>query len=961
VNRTLHPQDHISHFRVIQPLGGGGMGEVYVATDESLQRDVALKILPPRLVRDEDRLRRFVTEARSASSLNHPNIVTIYEIGKDRVRGSEAGGEDSTAEPVHFISMELVTGETLSAKIYESKSDLRSLIGYVAQAAEGIAKAHNSGIVHRDLKPANIMVSNDGFAKVLDFGLAKLTEHRPEPLDDRTEDPTRAMNTGEGLLIGTVGYMSPEQVQANPVDHRSDIFSLGCILYEAAAKRRPFVAPTPVEVMHHILRERPTPIEELNPDVPSEVRRIIRRCLAKNPDQRFQSMKDLALELREVCDEYESLPSSGSSGAALAPGSLLTKPPLRRAAMAAMIVVGLLGAGGIAFGIVSAIGGRARTASAGSPGKDLGLSVLMTRNDLTEATLSNDGRYLSFVSTKDDKSTLNVRQVRTGSDVQIVPPQDYFVRGVSFSPDGDYLYYLNQDPDSPAYSALFQVPSLGGTPQKILFDIDTAAGFSPDGSRLCFRRGMPQIQMDTLVVADVASRQEKELIRIQSPEAFQSAPAWSPDGRSVAVGVQNIQGGVRAWVRVIDVASGRQQTVGPPSLFSAVNSVGWLPGGGGIVLSGFVPGTAAPQVFRVGYPGGAVSKLTNDLSGYGGVSVSAAGGALAAVRRTGVANVWVAPADSREGAAHAITTATGTTGSSRESAPLPGGAVAFTVAESDKTHIWRAEADGSSRKQLEAQGLYASSPRFAEKSGIVFAELDEKSGMTHIWRIDPDGSHLRQLTDGKGETFVGLSQDGRTLLFKKWDDVAGLWSLDPSSGAAPTRLATDALDQAALISPDGRLISYGTFTTVQDRIYTRLVVIPAQGGAPVAQILLPPGATRNAWSPDNASLTYVDRNRGWNLMRQPIAGGAPSELTRFSDGQTTDFVWSPDGRRIAVVRKISGAQSIWLVDPRGGEPVKLAEFATGDIFGCRWSIDGKSVLFTYATSTQDVVLIKNVA
>ncbi|HEU5311465.1 MAG TPA: serine/threonine-protein kinase, partial [Candidatus Eisenbacteria bacterium] len=210
--RALQPQDQIAHYRIIGPLGAGGMGEVYLAKDETLERSVALKILPPELVRSEERVRRFVREAKSASSLNHPNIVTIYEIGQDEIRASGSATEPGSAS-VHFISMELVSGETLSTKIHEHKTDLRTLLGYLAQAAEGLAKAHAAGIVHRDLKPGNIMVSKDGYAKVLDFGLAKLTEKQSADLDV-TGGLTQAEDgTGVGAVVGTVGYMSPEQVR----------------------------------------------------------------------------------------------------------------------------------------------------------------------------------------------------------------------------------------------------------------------------------------------------------------------------------------------------------------------------------------------------------------------------------------------------------------------------------------------------------------------------------------------------------------------------------------------------------------------------------------------------------------------------------------------------------------------------------------------------------------------------
>ena len=222
--RTLQPEDEIAHYRIVGPLGAGGMGEVYLAQDQTLERSVALKVLPPELVRSEERVRRFQREAKSASSLNHPNIVTIYEIGQDEVRGHEGAAKESgPSSSVHYISMELVSGETLGQKIHHDKTDLRTLLGYLAQAAEGLAKAHAAGIVHRDLKPSNIMVSKDGYAKILDFGLAKLTEKQSTDDPDLTSGLTRAEDgTSVGAVVGTVAYMSPEQVRGNTVDHRSE-------------------------------------------------------------------------------------------------------------------------------------------------------------------------------------------------------------------------------------------------------------------------------------------------------------------------------------------------------------------------------------------------------------------------------------------------------------------------------------------------------------------------------------------------------------------------------------------------------------------------------------------------------------------------------------------------------------------------------------------------------------------
>jgi Tol biopolymer transport system component len=952
MDHTLQAGDGISHYRIVGALGTGGMGEVYLAQDLSLGRSVALKVLPPRLVRNEERLRRFVIEAKAASSLNHPSIVTIYEIGSGAIE-REGGATD----PVHFIAMERIDGHTLAELIHADKEDLRRLLGYLAQAADGIAKAHGAGIVHRDLKPSNIMVSRDGFAKVLDFGLAKLTESKSAD-EDASVAPTRTgEQTGAGTVMGTVGYMSPEQVQGKSVDHRSDIFSFGCILYEAVTRRRAFEADSAVDTMHKILHDAPVESHELNPKAPADLRRLVRRCLAKSADQRLQSMKDLAIELREIADGYDSLSNSASSGSGASAVGAAPRPAARRSWLiggivaASLVVVALAGA--------YVVSGRRASAGPGSvPGApDMKMAVLMSRDDIREPVLSSDGRYLAYVISPEEKASLNVRQVRTGGDVRILSPQEFQIRGISFSPDGDYVYYLNQDPVSPSYSALFQVPSLGGAPRKVFFDVDTAATFSPDGSRLCFRRGKPDVKADTLVVGELATGTDRELVRIAAPVNFASAPAWAPDGKRVAVAVQTFDAGVRIQVWVVDVESGRRETVESKS-FSNMDSLAWLPDGSALIVTAQSVGALVSQIYRLSYPGGVVRRLTNDLNGYDGLSLASAGRSIAAIRRINVGNVWVAPVDGGK-EAHPLTFATGSSGSSREPLPLPGGNVVAAVLEGDRSVLSRVTDGDSERHRLVAQGLVSFGARYAEKVGIVFTQVSDKDFVPHLWRMDPDGGGLKQLTEGTGEILHDLSPDGGMALFFRTDDPTLLWSLNPATGGEPKQLASNTTGDPASISPDGKLVRYFDFTTVHERIYTRSVVIPSSGGAPVAQFVLPPGTTRTSWSPDGKSVTYVDRNKGWNLLRQPIAGGEPTELTHFTDGVTTEFEWSPDGERIAVVRRIGQKCGLWSVQPGKGDAKLLAEFRTGAITDPRFSPDSKSLVFVYGTSSRDVVLISD--
>lgn len=344
----------ISHYSILEKLGAGGMGEVYKAYDAKLDRPVALKILPLDLVEDEDRLRRFVQEAKSASALNYPHIITIYEIGEAKSEIAEVQGGESKARapesdtgvlvslaretPIHYIAMEYIEGETLHTKIHRDQASLRNLLEYLVQAADGLAKAHAAGIVHRDLKPDNIMINKDGFAKILDFGLAKLVEPVRDPAKstegDLQEAATAVMRRSQpGAVMGTVGYMSPEQAQGKAVDQRSDIFAFGCILYEVVTGHKPFVGDSLIDSLHKIIYTTAPPVKDFNPNCPYELQRIIRRCLAKDADDRYQRVKDISADLRDFLEECRTVASpasihSGISGVLHPSGDSLLDAPV---------------------------------------------------------------------------------------------------------------------------------------------------------------------------------------------------------------------------------------------------------------------------------------------------------------------------------------------------------------------------------------------------------------------------------------------------------------------------------------------------------------------------------------------------------------------------------------------------------------------------------------------------------
>src|SRR5262249_52670205 len=295
----MTPGTKLGRYEIRSKIGEGGMGEVYLAEDASLHRPVALKILRAEIASNRDRMRRFAQEAQAAAALNHPNIAHIYEVGE--------------AERAHFIAMEFIDGATLRELIHQRESALPKLLRHLQHVAEGLAKAHAAGIVHRDLKPDNIMVTRDGHAKIVDFGLAKLMEQpKPETLSaaEASAMATVVMpqNSLPGTVLGTVGYMSPEQAQGRvqDIDHRSDIFSLGCILFEAATGRKPFEGNDALDSLHNIVHA-PTPqIKNFNPDAPNDLQKIVRRCLAKDPDDRYHSIKDVAIELKDLRRDLEA-------------------------------------------------------------------------------------------------------------------------------------------------------------------------------------------------------------------------------------------------------------------------------------------------------------------------------------------------------------------------------------------------------------------------------------------------------------------------------------------------------------------------------------------------------------------------------------------------------------------------------------------------------------------------------
>jgi serine/threonine protein kinase/Tol biopolymer transport system component len=947
-SRTLHPEDQIAQYRVVGPLGAGGMGEVYLAQDQSLERSVALKVLPLELTRSDDRLRRFVQEAKSASALNHPNIVTIYEIGQEPVRS--ASGEPDSG-PLHYISMELISGKTLSAKIHEEKTDLKSLVGYLAQAAEGIAKAHAVGIIHRDLKPGNIMVSDDGYAKVLDFGLAKLLDKTAGP-NEATEIADR---TSEGAVMGTVSYMSPEQVQGKPVDARADVFSFGCILYEAATRQRPFVAESNVEIMHKILHEKPRAVEELNPHVPAELRRVIRRCLAKQPEQRAQSMKDIAIELREVFDEYDSLSSSATSATLTAGGGVMPLSSRRKKNIWPVVAMTAAAAAIAAFVWVGVLHRGAK-----SPGQDfqnMKISAQTNRGDVSDCAISPDGRYLAYITGRNgNPNSLRVRQVATGSDVEILPAQNAALEFPSFSPDGNYVYFCKRKPDAPNYRMLMYVPSLGGREQQKGFDVDTRLAFSPDGKRACFARNYPQAGYAVLMMLDLETGKDKELVRIAGPGGPGGAPSWSSDGKLIAVSllVPPPRGGTT--VVLVNPDSGeRRDFYKRQGAF--LGNISWLPDNTGIAMVGFdLAATLTNQLFLLTYPQGQLRRITNDFNNYAGISAGGTDEALSSTRSTALSNLYLVETTSNQ---PVPLTKTASPENSPVGVNVMGDHVFFGSLHNDFLGVSTVPLTGGEPTTFETGPGHCLVIR-AEGGRIVMQRIDADNQM-HIWTINPDGTGLKQLTSSSGEVLRDVSYDGKWFTYAVTDSTRGIW-VAPTDGGPGRLFSAKATQGVGGFSPDGKYIVTSEYETDSaGLIRTVFKVSPIDGSTPPETLRLPQRAGDFEGTPSRSIVSFIDAadpNR--NLFYAEMGGKVETrQLTRFKEGIITDHQWSTDGKHIAVVRRLADGDNIWLLNADGTPVKQLTHFIGLQVLGMAWSHDDAHLVANAGQFSFDVVLLRN--
>ncbi|MBM3820661.1 MAG: hypothetical protein FJW14_16820 [Acidimicrobiia bacterium] len=875
----------IGHYRIVRLLGKGGMGEVYLADDTRLQRQVALKLLDPEVAADPERRDRFAREARAAAALNHPNIVTIHSV-------EEADGR-------LFLTLEYIEGGTLGDVIQPGGLPIDRLISIGISLADAVGAAHQRGITHRDLKPANVMIANDGRVKVLDFGLAKLREDLQAT---GAVDVTQAQ-TGEGRILGTVAYMSPEQAEARAVDQRSDVFSLGVILYEMALGERPFRGDTQVSVLSSILRDTPPLVTDVKQGLPRDLGRIIRRCLAKDPEDRYQTAKDLRNDLRGLREEL----SSGDHTAAAVPAAPARASRRPLIAAAAVVVLAVAGFAGWRTWFAGGASGSA-AASSSAPFASIGLTRLTTTGTAGLAAISGDGRYVAHVVTSERGPGLWLRQVATASNVEIVPPADVRFAAVAFSPDGNYVHYVEY-PRGANYASLYRVPALGGGTQMLLYDVDSAPAFSPDGSRFAFVRGL-SAEGAAVMVANADGSGVRALAKRAAPLWYELGPqtvAWSPDGTLLAVAGLD-RSALTGRVVLLDAASGMERPLGD-SEWRTVRSLAWLPDGSGLVVNAQEAGgeTTIAQLWQVSYPGGAVRPMTTDLSSYSGLSLSRDGRTLVTVRGEQRSSIWLGQGGAPD-SFQPITTSAGADDGVQGVAWTADGRLLYTSTASGNLDIWIMNADGSGRVQLTTDRADDRNPS-ATPDGRFVVFASDRGGTRGIWRMTMGGGEQARLeTDALNPSpwMPFLSRDGRWVTYSN----ARFMPLKiPVEGGVVEPLFTLPAGQALpalplqfhdpVLSPDGRLVM-GHYRD-EAAMGERIAVMPVND--PGKPTLFPNTFINAQWSADSRGLVYFDNRRQMgNLYRQPVAGGAPVQVTRFDDQQIFRFAYSPDGRQVAISR-----------------------------------------------------------
>lgn len=918
--------DKIGRYEVKRKVGVGGMGEVFLAHDNELDREVAIKLLLPEFCCDLERVNRFKLEAKAASALNHPNIITIYEIGGNKER--------------LYIVTEYIKGETLRSLINQKAVTPELALQFAQQIASALTAAHKEGIIHRDIKPENIMVREDGIIKVLDFGLAKPTNIESEA---KTLD---LVATKAGIVMGSVGYMSPEQARGKEVDLRTDIWSLGVVLYELITGKTPFDGETMTDILANIIHKEPVPISEYVMDAPAELHRIIKKSLRKNRDERYQTAKDFTLDLKMLHRDVEN---SGDIGfltgqhQIISTDTVSVKPyasdeaktlihhttsadfgkptatnetiayqssikkrrnswlPLAIISLAALILIG-------AWFI------RPASFSSSQISLDsLEISNVDGGDKAFSPAISADGKYLAFVNYENGKKSLAVKQIVTGSTVQIVAPLDSggFMQP-TFSPDGNYIYYVTADK---GIGTLFQIPSLGGTAKKIASNVDSKVAVSPNGSQLAFRRRNAETGEEQIFLISSDGTNEQPLI--SSKELNVKAIyelAWSPKGDELLVGGMSeflVDEVIKSKLLLVLIADKKSREFGEREWFNA-GSFSWLKDGNSVLMIAKATTQEPAQIWQISFPDGKeIKRITNDSSGFDQISFATDAGIIAGSKSTMISSLWTFNPATKE--MSQLTSENKNMLGAGGFAQLADGRLVVSKFDGSKANILTIDADGKNEKLLTNEDGY-NSQAVVSPDGRFIVYASTKTKFYSLWRIDADGKNPLQLTTPENayDSKPVILEDNKTIIFERRSNdftKSTLMKVSLEGGNATSIFQQEApLQMFPRLSSDGKHFAFSTMKYDKANIkFNREVKVFSVNGGEIGEMKKKFDISLGYYyqfSPDGKSLTYINQQGIPNLHNLPLDGTPQKPLTNFNSGHILNFSWSKDGKKIYIVRGI---------------------------------------------------------